>query len=374
MRNQNSNKKIYLVDIIGNHSGMHYYLDAFKTSIDEFSDLDVEILSNYSTENKKKPFFRNIFVVNKLLGLCFLLSALIKYLIFLSKNKNSYIIWLFYGSYIDILFNIFTLKNQRIFLDIHEVIVQNKEDSVLLRYLLRNLYSRMDRLIIIHSSRSEKLLKDFRYNGKMIYVPHFKYCFKKEYNLKSVNDDVRNSISKENINVLFFGNLTYEKGVDILVQAANSLDINVQNKIRIIIAGKNFDDTIVKCKIDNSNVTSIVRHINDDEMIFLYKNVDYIILPYRKTSQSGILEMAFYFKKPIIASNILYFKDMLEKYPSLGMLVNNDIESLKLLFESLPKNNYLQYFNDKDYNNFINKDIYSKFVRELSEYILKHHN
>ena len=54
--------------------------------------------------------------------------------------------------------------------------------------------------------------------------------------------------------------------------------------------------------------------------MYLYEHTDYVALPYRKTSQSGILEMAFYFRKPILASDVPYFRRMLTEFPSFGIL------------------------------------------------------
>ena len=93
-----------------------------------------------------------------------------------------------------------------------------------------------------------------------------------------------------------------------------------------------------------------LKHINDDELVFLYKNTDYVVLPYRKTSQSGILEMAFYFKKPIIASNIPYFNMMLSKFKSFGMLTDLDIPSFTNTFSKIIQRHtkYTDYYIDTE--------------------------
>lgn len=120
---------------------------------------------------------------------------------------------------------------------------------------------------------------------------------------------------------MFFGNLNESKGVDILLQAFNLLSDENANKFNLIIAGKDFDGAIDRVKIkDNRSVRIFKRHISDDELRFFYNQVDFLCLPYRKTSQSGILEMAFYFKKPIIASDIPYFQQTLTTFPSFGIL------------------------------------------------------
>ena len=43
--------KVYLVDYIGMHCGMHYYNDAFCRVLSAVPGLDVSVLSNYAGEN-----------------------------------------------------------------------------------------------------------------------------------------------------------------------------------------------------------------------------------------------------------------------------------------------------------------------------------
>ena len=124
-------------------------------------------------------------------------------------------------------------------------------------------------------------------------VPHFKYCFKKTCNENQVEKEIQHSIAKDKINILFFGNINYNKGIDILIQTINALPQEQAEKLNIIIAGKDFDGTIHKISLMHPQSFQVfLKHINDDELVFLYKNTDYVVLPYRKTSQSGILEIS----------------------------------------------------------------------------------
>lgn len=103
---------------------------------------------------------------------------------------------------------------------------------------------------------------------------------------------------------------------------------------------------------------------------YLYQNVDYLSLPYRKTSQSGILEMAFYFKKPIIASDVTYFRKTLEEFPSFGMLSGNTPgEYAKTLTEITKNHPTAVYFSDADYARYDNRKEISQFKTELGEWL-----
>ena len=56
--------KIYLVDYIGMHCGMHYYNDAFCRVLSAIPGLDISVLSNYADKNTNKPFCTNTKGVN----------------------------------------------------------------------------------------------------------------------------------------------------------------------------------------------------------------------------------------------------------------------------------------------------------------------
>ena len=51
--------KIFLHDLIGIHSGVHYYLDTFKKKLTK-NNIDTRIFSNYNTRSTN-AFYPNIF-------------------------------------------------------------------------------------------------------------------------------------------------------------------------------------------------------------------------------------------------------------------------------------------------------------------------
>ncbi|WP_251237439.1 glycosyltransferase, partial [Bacteroides nordii] len=329
-------KQIFIVDYLGIHCGMHYYNDAFKKVLSNpLPNEKINILSNYP-EEKATSFFLNFYSVNKLIGVIFLVYNYIKLYIKVLSNKKACFIYLTYGNSIDIPFLWIISKAPKHIIDIHEAIGQNVDANLRLKKWFKNIYSSKIKSVITHSQRTNNFLDEYDFQGLRLSVPHFKYCFKKTCNENQVEKEIQHSIAKDKINILFFGNINYNKGIDILIQTINALPQEQAEKLNIIIAGKDFDGTIHKISLMHPQSFQVfLKHINDDELVFLYKNTDYVVLPYRKTSQSGILEMAFYFKKPIIASNIPYFNMMLSKFKSFGMLTDLDIPSFTNTFSKI---------------------------------------
>ena len=364
-------KHIYLVDYLGVHCGMHYYLDAFRSVLKDLPGIKVNILSNYSPDSSKIPFFLNQYkgsIINKCLSLVVNLHRLRR---FISKNKEDIFVYLTYGNAIDIPFMQIITNIPYHIIDIHEAIAQNKDNDSSLKKRFKALYLKKVHNVISHSYRTDEFLQEYEFHRKVFHVPHFKYIFPKEYNTASLTSVIVGSIEKNKINLLFFGNINENKGIDILLNALNQLSPTVAEKINLIIAGKDFDGLIDKIKIkDTLSVKLFKRHITDDELRYLYQNVDYICLPYRKTSQSGILEMAFYFKKPIITTDVPYFRKILTEFPSFGILSGCSVEEYSNTLEYITQNNnHQKYFIDQEYARYENRDEVCEFKKDLYKWI-----
>lgn len=349
--------KIFIVDYIGKHCGMHYYNEALKKTLLSIPDTEVVILSNYTDIETGRPFFLYQYRGSKMRKIAALFCNYIRLLFFVVRFRKDCFLYLSYGNGIDIPFiRIVSLANRNI-LDIHEAIAQNADNNARLNRQFKKTYRTRVKSVIVHSQRTIDLLNGYGYAGIRLFVPHFRYCFQKDYNIRLVGQDVISSIANDKVNILFFGNITYDKGIDILISAVNKLTPDKSQQVNIIIAGKDFDGTVYRTKPQNEEIFNIIlRHIEDDELVYLYEHTDYVALPYRKTSQSGILEMAFYFRKPIIASDIPYFKKMLSDFPSFGVLSgNNNPEAYALSLSSIIENHRsAAYFADDDYARFTN--------------------
>ena len=364
-------RKIYIFDYIGTHCGMHYYNAVFKELLSEIPDTDIEILSNYADTAQRKPFLRNFYVSNKIVGVAILLYDFFKLLCKRIAEPRATFIVLSYGNPIDVGFILFACAVARhTVVDIHEAVAQDAEHHRWLVALYAFLYARCVKSVIIHSERTREFMQRFGFKGRTMYVPHFKYALKKEYDTAHIAPDVRNAIVADKTNVLFFGNLTYNKGVDILLEAYLALPASARERLNIIVAGRDIDGTVGRVNTNGTeNVHLILRHISDDELVMLYSSTDFIALPYRQTSQSGILEMAFYFRKPIIASRIEYFEYMLSRFGSFGLLTGNTVEEYARTLASLPDTDRNAFYRADEYDLYCNRREMAEFVAEFKKYL-----
>lgn len=360
---------VYLVDYIGVHCGMHYYLGAFKKVLESIPDTQVGIVSNYS-DNDQPPNLLNHYRGSRLNKGLRLVRNLCRLSRFVKKHKKDKFIYLTYGNNLDLLFLKIICKAKHHCIDIHEAVAQNVDSNAGLKSKLSNLYRNKIKNVIYHSQRTDDFLREYGYKGVKYFVPHFKYIFHKDYEESNISEDIKEALSHDKINILFFGNITNEKGIDILLESINILSDEDASKINVIVAGKDFDGAYKRVKLKpNRNVHFFLRHISDEELRFLYSNVDFLSLPYRKTSQSGILEMAFYFKRPIIATDVPYFNKMLSEFPSFGKLSGSSSQEYALTLHETIKDKSPNYFNEDDYSRYENRKEIEIFKNEFVKWI-----
>jgi glycosyltransferase involved in cell wall biosynthesis len=259
--------------------------------------------------------------------------------------------------------------SKRITVDIHEFYALELFEKRIIKMSLKFLYRYFINAIILHSDKTKKLLNDIKYQKKIFEVPHFKYCFNKEKHIKNVGSDVLFAIKQNCINILFFGYMRQSKGIDVLSKAYSSLSPDKQLQFNLIIAGSDpsglLDDIDVR---GNKNISIIARYINDDELIYLFSNIDYVILPYKEISQSGILEMAFYFRRPVLASRISYFQNLFTQYPSFGLLFDNNAEDISRTILLLPSLKRV-FYSEKDISRFEQRYKITSFIIDFISFI-----
>lgn len=317
----NMAERVYIVDYLGNHCGMHYYDEAFRQVLERIRGVEAVVLSNFPDVSGGQAFFLNQYGRGRLSGAVAMVRNARRLSRLIRREPRAWYVFLSYGNMECYPLLRAAARATRHVIDIHEAVAQARDGSPTALRIFRGIYSRHVSRAIVHSTRTDEFLDRFGYKGLRLRVPHFRYVFPRRYDTARVGQDVAQALDPGRINVLFFGNLNANKGVDILLEAVNRVDPDTASRLNVVIAGKDNDGA---CRsvvpAPGRKVTLITRHITDDELIFLYQGTQMVALPYRKTSQSGILEMAFYFQKPILASDLPYFRQTLEEFPSFGRI------------------------------------------------------
>ena len=128
-------------------------------------------------------------------------------------------------------------------------------------------------------------------------------------------------------NILFFGRIEPYKGLDYFLQAANRI-INTIPNISITIAGDGNLSPYEHQLPKTSNFTVINRYIFDDEVYSLFNNTDVVVLPYISASQSGIIPIAYAFKKPVIATHVGAIPEVIDDGVTGILIPPRDVDAL----------------------------------------------
>jgi glycosyltransferase involved in cell wall biosynthesis len=120
--------------------------------------------------------------------------------------------------------------------------------------------------------------------------------------------------SSDRVRFLLFGKLKPYKGADLLIEAFRLLPAETRDQAEVQIVGKPYMDVEPLAKAARGLAPSIhldFRFVPDDEMNHMLGLADVLVFPYREIDISGVLMAALRYGRPIIASNIGGFAELL---------------------------------------------------------------
>lgn len=334
---------IYIIDTIGNETGMHLYDESFIDKLKECGGT-AYVISNYKKGNDC-PSLHNYYRGKRAIRIAGVAIDILKLHIFSLHHKDDIFIYQSFGlRVLDMLFFSIFLKRRNSFLlvhDLYEFRTAGNGDSRMA--LKQKFYARCPNFIC-HSRAVEKDLLDLRRDEsvRVIYLPHVEYTYSTDYDLKKVGYDVKDSVDRNKTNILFFGQLCLTKGIDRLLKDWE----HIPSDFNLIIAGRDKNGLLIDYN-PLPNVKKIIRYIENDELNYLFSSVDAVVLPYREIYQSGVLETVVHFRKPALLSDIAPFAEYLKRYPSFGILLDN--ENLASSLEHLLKNKFYSHEDLKRY-------------------------
>lgn len=108
--------------------------------------------------------------------------------------------------------------------------------------------------------------------------------------------------------MLFFGLVRAYKGLDLLIDAFARVKGELPN-LRLLIAGEFYEDEQkYREQIRNAELDEriIIRNefIPDDDLRKYFGAANLIVQPYKSATQSGVTQVAFYFEKPMLVTNV----------------------------------------------------------------------
>lgn len=193
------------------------------------------------------------------------------------------------------------MKNKNVVLTLHDV-NEHKGEQSLINILTNKLHIKLARHIFVHGEKLRNILISRGYPEKAISViKHGDYSFFTKYK-KDIYEDG---------SILFFGRIVDYKGIQYLIEAVPQIKKQIPN-VNVIIAGSgNF--TKYNSLIQTPENFEIINEFIPDELVAeLFERASVIVLPYIEGSQTGIIPIAYSFKKPVIATNVGSITEVVE--------------------------------------------------------------
>lgn len=207
--------------------------------------------------------------------------------------------------------------------------------------------------VIVHEQVLKNRLKELVSLNKIVVISH---GLKPENQDKKLRNKIRGSLNykKEDFVLMFFGYITWYKGVDFLIKAVESIN-KINPRFKLLIVGgasatlkskKHYEEYLNKIEKLIRSKRKFVKatgFVPENEVKKYFSASDLVVLPYRTLmSTSGPFSYALKFAKPFIISE------------KIGSILNN-ADAIKFLNKhKIEKNDFIFELNSKSFGGVVN--------------------
>lgn len=198
---------------------------------------------------------------------------------------------------------LFSLKKKGIRVVFLCINIFEHEDNAVKKMLTKFILGRVDS-IIVHSEQEKSTALEI--NPRAAVKKHLLPLF--------VYDSVPIRRNDRGLHLLFFGFVRPYKGLDTLLKAVGLLK---EYDISLKVAGEFWNDRAAYDRLirdlDIADKVEIVDgYLSDRDMSLCFSRADLVVLPYRKTITSGVIATAYGYKRPVLATNVGGFHEVIQ--------------------------------------------------------------
>ena len=179
---------------------------------------------------------------------------------------------------------------------------------------------------VVLSDSVQKEVENFRKDIPICYTPHPLFD---TYGKKLNRNDALSALKLDQncIYLLFFGFIRNYKGLDILIRAFSDSRLRGKN-LKLLVAGEFYEnETLYRNLVRESGLEKDVifydHFIENTEVGLFFSGADLVVQPYKSATQSGVTQIAYYFDKPMLVTNVGGLKEIVE-HGKCGYVVEPD--------------------------------------------------
>lgn len=197
----------------------------------------------------------------------------------------------------------------------------------------KKVYSLADGIIVQANNNVQRFDELFpEMAGKEVMIPHGHFLEYADYATKEESRKYLN-IPEDKTVLLFFGQIKKVKGVGVLLEAFAKIKDKYPD-VLLVIAGSVWKDDfsqyqeIIHANHMQDRVRADIKYIPDKEVKYYYNAADCCMLPYLDVYQSGVVQLTYAYKKPVVATRIGAFKEVVLENESGFMCEPNNPDDL----------------------------------------------
>ena len=202
------------------------------------------------------------------------------------------------------------------------------EKKIFEKIFLKIYLSSLNKFFTLSRNVYKQLKNNFKVDGINLFHPlplKFGDKVSRKEALKKLNLDPNNKY------ILFFGLIRDYKGIDMLIKAMPAL-IKKNPTLKLLIVGENYISidkyiTLINDLNLSKHIILINSFVQTEIVKYWFSVPEYVILPYKSASQSGIIPLATHFDLPVICSNISGLKESVNDGVT-GFLFNRNIKNI----------------------------------------------
>lgn len=198
-----------------------------------------------------------------------------------------------------------SIKNCRILFVCHNVFPHERFP---LDVFLTSRVLKLGDCFIVQSKQDEKALKSIKADAVYQRVVHPTYNIFKIHGLTMTESRKQLNIADDAKVLLFFGFVREYKGLKYLLRALPDIIHHLSNVYLLVVGQFSSNKEEYLMLIEKLGIQSAVkiydRYVPDKEVEVYFAASDLVVLPYESATQSGIVQIAYGFEKPVVATSV----------------------------------------------------------------------